>query len=193
MAKDEQPHVLPKWVAFKHGAYYLRHRKTKNWIHLGRDYQQAMKNFVELHPDGSPLATSLAEVWMLPAFRQARTNARKRRMAFEISFEDAVAAAVRSNAVCELTGIPFDISHASSIKGRRPYAPSIDRINSEGIYEPSNIRIVCAAINVAMGAWGEDVFRRICEAFLSQGSREKTKECGLQSDSYDRFSTQNSE
>lgn len=46
-------------------------------------------------------------------------------------------------------------------KGRRPLAPSIDRIDSSLGYTRQNCRIVCAAVNYAMNVWGEDVLWRL--------------------------------
>jgi len=51
---------------------------------------------------------------------------------------------------CEMTGTPFDLS------GKKTFnSPSIDRIDSTGGYTMDNIRIVCHAMNAAMGTWGE--------------------------------------
>lgn len=70
----------------------------------------------------------------------------------------------RSHGRCELTGIKFSFSPYGG--KRAPFAPSFDRIDASKPYTPSNIRVVCFAVNVALNQWGEDVFRSICTSYL---------------------------
>lgn len=69
----------------------------------------------------------------------------------------------RSCGICQVTGIPF-LRYDSSHKGRKPFIPSIDRIDSKKPYVLSNCRIVCLAANIAMNEWGQDVFDAMAEA-----------------------------
>ena len=62
---------------------------------------------------------------------------------------------------CALSGRRFDLRHVGSGKARRPFAPSLDRIDSTGGYTRDNVRLVCQAVNFALNAYGEDVFREI--------------------------------
>lgn len=62
---------------------------------------------------------------------------------------------------CALTGIPFDLRVVGVGQARRPFAPSLDRIDSSGGYTRDNTRLVCQAVNFALNAFGEDVFREI--------------------------------
>jgi len=59
---------------------------------------------------------------------------------------------------CAVSGQPFTLE---PLNGKRPYAPSIDRINSAIGYVPGNTRIVCVAVNYAMNVWGESVIWRL--------------------------------
>lgn len=69
---------------------------------------------------------------------------------------------------CELTGIPL----IDGKPGKRVYNTlSLDRIDSAKGYTYDNIRIVCWAINAAMGPWGEDVLRGIIKSWIE---KEKT-------------------
>jgi hypothetical protein len=45
-----------------------------------------------------------------------------------------------------------------------PFAPSVDRRLSSGGYTEDNVRLVCVAVNFAMGQWGEDVFLHLAKA-----------------------------
>ncbi len=66
--------------------------------------------------------------------------------------------------VCEMSGIPLDVNPT----GLTFDALSIDRIDPEKGYVYSNIRIVCFAMNAALGSWGEATLRTIVAAWLAK-------------------------
>lgn len=73
---------------------------------------------------------------------------------------------------CELTGLPFDLE-AGGRKGHfNPYAPTIDKI-LPGDYTPENSRMVVAAINMGLNAWGEEVYRIVAKAYLHHRRERK--------------------
>jgi hypothetical protein len=65
---------------------------------------------------------------------------------------------------CALSGLRFDLRIIGSGKARRPFAPSLDRIDSTGGYTRDNVRLVCQGVNFALNAYGEDTFREIAAA-----------------------------
>lgn len=69
---------------------------------------------------------------------------------------------------CELTGVAFDMT---AKPGRAWNAPSLDRIIPEKGYIPSNIRVVCFAINVAMGNWGIDHLYDMVQKWAERNGR----------------------
>ena len=79
---------------------------------------------------------------------------------------------LRSGGRCELTLIPFDLVNVDGFK-RRPYAPSLDRIDSAKGYRVDNCRLVVVVANLAINEWGEDVFARVARAFLRRRSARK--------------------
>lgn len=68
---------------------------------------------------------------------------------------------------CALTGIPFNLESPEGAT-LRPWAPSLDRIDSSKGYTAKNCRLVCVAVNFALNQWGEAVFRKIATAIASQ-------------------------
>ncbi|MCJ7996641.1 hypothetical protein J5N58_06710 [Rhizobium cremeum] len=58
-----------------------------------------------------------------------------------------------------VSGIPMTLKADKGPKS--PYQVSVDRIDHNRGYEPSNCRLVILAVNLAMNTWGEKVFREI--------------------------------
>jgi hypothetical protein len=100
----------------------------------------------------------------------ARTRARKRGIAFDL--DDAVPEiqAKIDSGRCEITGVSFDLS-----PGRKFNSPSIDRITPSDGYVKGNIRVVCHAMNAAMGDWGEGPVWRMFQAWAAMRSMPKRR------------------
>lgn len=96
---------------------------------------------------------------------RAKENARQRGIAFEITRDDVVTLYARSYGVCEVSGITFNRFRPEGTT-KRPWYPSLDRIDSRGPYLISNCRFVCVAVNFAMGEWGEWVLKAVAKALI---------------------------
>jgi hypothetical protein len=96
--------------------------------------------------------------WGKDLYTQTSARAKKRGDGFYLSREDY--AFIFSDR-CALTGIKFVTERPKEKFARRPFAASIDRIDSKKGYEVDNCRLVCIAVNLAMNVWGEDVLYMI--------------------------------
>lgn len=67
---------------------------------------------------------------------------------------------------CMLTGLAFMETSVGTGKARRPYGPSLDRIDSSQPYSRKNCRLVLQAVNFALNAYGDDVFLAIAEGAI---------------------------
>ena len=65
---------------------------------------------------------------------------------------------------CEMTGLPLRKRHGKMAWN----SPSLDRVIPSRGYLYSNIRVVCFAMNAAMGNWGEKVLRKIVSTWLER-------------------------
>ncbi|GAB5468143.1 MAG: hypothetical protein Kilf2KO_11730 [Rhodospirillales bacterium] len=65
---------------------------------------------------------------------------------------------------CALTGLKFDLRQVGQGAARRPFAPSIDRVDSSSGYTRDNVRLVCQSVNFALNAYGEDTFYEVAAA-----------------------------
>lgn len=68
-----------------------------------------------------------------------------------------------SRGVCEMSGVRLSMAGLGG-----PYAPSLDRRDSQQPYTPENTRITCWALNSAFCDWGAEAFAPIAEAWLRQ-------------------------
>jgi hypothetical protein len=98
-------------------------------------------------------------------FRTAKFRAAKCGRTYTITSEESMTLISRCQGACELTGITFDLDRKGCAIG--PFSPSLDRIDSSRGYEFDNVRIVCAAINLAMNQWGEAMFEDIARSYLA--------------------------
>lgn len=102
-------------------------------------------------------AASGRSPWVMRLLMQCR----KGRKPNTLDLADITHMAIRSGGRCEVSGLPFSFE----VHGKRkPFAPSIDRVDSSVGYTPENTRLVCYAVNVAMNCWGDAPFLRICRA-----------------------------
>lgn len=102
----------------------------------------------------------------IPAmYNRCRMGAEARGILFDLSSDDLLKMAEKTGYKCAVTGIPFT-GERIGLSSRRPFAPSVDRIDSTKGYTVDNCRLVCYAVNLAMGEWGDDVVRRIALTWI---------------------------
>ena len=128
------------------------------------------------HKLGSLTAEDLApgSSWIRTLYLAARKNAAARGLVFELSHEDVSALVVNSRGRCSVTGISLSNERGEMPQGRRmrrPWAPSIDRMDSQRGYEIGNCRIVCCAANYAMSQWGEEVLLEMAKSIARKRIR----------------------
>lgn len=96
----------------------------------------------------------------------ARVRSRNKGHAFGLDdFSEEIQSRI-DNGKCELSGVIFDLS-----PGRKPNSPSLDRINPALGYLPSNVRVICHALNAALGDWGEEALLPIMAGWLARHQR----------------------
>jgi hypothetical protein len=66
--------------------------------------------------------------------------------------------------LCAISGLPFSLAEFAGVLVKHPFAPSLDRISSQGGYTADNVRLVCIAVNFGMGQWGEELYLTFARA-----------------------------
>lgn len=162
-----------KHFRFKHGAYYYEAGRDKTgrrrWMHLGRDRESALRRYAAL-VGSSPDEAAAIEAHLRKVYHAAKRRAKVAGIAFELTPEQYADLVRKSGLCCALTGLPFSLSWADGNKHRRPFVPSLDRIDSLRPYTADNCRLVLCAVNYALNEWGEAVLRKIAAA-LVEGKR----------------------
>ena len=116
--------------------------------------------------------------WVKGIFKSAQQGARTRGLPFDLTLEDVQAMAEAQDGVCAVTGMRFSLRKPK--RGiKKPWAPSIDRIDSSLGYSPENCRIVTIFANIAMSDWGDWVIselkQELFRTFLAHNGQEKQK------------------
>jgi len=89
----------------------------------------------------------------------AKARAKKRDEDFKLTLDDVME--MLEQGVCHRTGVKFEFEN--SVGGTQsPYAPSLDKIDRAGIYEPSNVQMVCFWYNGAKQQWSEEITIEMC-------------------------------
>jgi hypothetical protein len=177
--------VLPKSVYFKHGAYFYvspdRTTGKQQWLPLGKEWNSEAKkkwrSFVLRHRTGTHSSKILYSegdgLIPLEILRQQMTNAKKnakaRGLEFTLILDDLKAMAETSHGKCALSGLPFEYGNSkelfgTSIRRKKLWSPSLDRIDCDLGYTQSNVRLVCMAVNIARQEFGDEVLFKIAHA-----------------------------
>ena len=75
---------------------------------------------------------------------------------------------------CQLTRLPFDF-YPTKNTSKNPYAPSLDRIDSQKGYTKENCRVILSAVNDALGEYKDEDMLPILKA-LVKGLKKNAKE-----------------
>ena len=156
---------------------------TKTIAEIRANARERQKRYRERHPQTVKNSvrkwrSSNKEYW--PAYRtrnpiiallsDAKTRARKTKLPYDLNDHKEEIRERLNVGRCELSGLPFE----KGVDAASPYSASIDKKVPSLGYTYSNIRIVCYALNVGMGNWGEEVLLKIVD-----GVRAKMKEAPL--------------
>ena len=83
--------------------------------------------------------------------------------------DDLIVAWQACGGCCAFSGMPFSLEVVGDGQAKRPFAPSLDRIDRHKPYQRDNVRLVAAVANFAMNAWGDEPVLRMANALCNGG------------------------
>jgi hypothetical protein len=92
--------------------------------------------------------------WARDAISAANARNVKRGSLAGFSLENLCHVWDKSGGRCAVSGLEFSFERIGAGQAQRPFAPSLDRIDSTKSYTRENVRIVVQVANFAMNAWG---------------------------------------
>lgn len=103
--------------------------------------------------------------WIYATVMNCRQRAKQKGIACTLTASQIRMIMLRSGGRCELTGLRFTTENPERARAR-PFFHSLDRIDSRAGYTIDNVRLVCSAANIALNAWGEEVFRELACGYV---------------------------
>jgi hypothetical protein len=147
---------IPLRVYWRHGAYHYVNESGK-WTRIGKTLDDAT---AALNKMTDKEWSEQKKRWTSYMYGNCSKNARARGIRFDLTRDDIAEMLEQSRGRCSVTGIFFEFSKKDHHR-RRPWVPSIDRMDSQKAYTRDNCRLVCSAVNYAMNEWGIEVLYKI--------------------------------
>jgi hypothetical protein len=101
-----------------------------------------------------------AKLWYdtyLKAYRGREHAGPRKGIRWNLSLADFWAIVLEAKGCCQVTGQRFDRYHKAS-NGKRPFLPSLDRIDSLGDYKAGNVELTTVLVNLSIADFGRDEF-----------------------------------
>lgn len=102
-------------------------------------------------------------LWVHQSVCDTRKRARNKGLKYGLSAGWILKRLERIGYCCELSGIAFSARRPRE-SHKRPWMPSLDRIDCTKGYTQDNVRIVCVAVNTLLQDWGDSVFHDLMKA-----------------------------
>ena len=154
---------LPPCVYLRNGSYF--YVKKNVWKNLGTNPYFLSLEETDVKPDRNEVESHL-----IKKFAGIRIAAIKRNLEFNISIDDIINMARASKWKCSLSGIILTTKEFEGMRFR-PYAPSVDRIDSSKPYTVENCRVVAAIVNIAKNTMDDDLLIIMCEAITRENKK----------------------
>lgn len=156
---DLPPRMLRKNFRNSKKPFYYYCGLDRKQIPLGPDLRIALSKYRSLHV-GTGSHAPIATGFFRKLYKLTLKRSKRRSLPCtldEIFLEQLME---EQDGKCALSGIKF-ASNVYPGQRIRPWLPSVDRKNSGLGYTRENVRLVCAAVNLARNQFGDAVFYQI--------------------------------
>jgi len=110
------------------------------------------------------------EIRIKQMLQSAEKRARKINVIFDLDFNYLITLYQSQHGKCAVTGLNFVLEKQGNYS-RRPFAPSLDRINNSEGYTKDNVRLVCTIVNLSLSEFGDKVFDQMCESYMNNKNK----------------------
>ena len=93
----------------------------------------------------------------LRTYRDRENKGPSKGIRWQLSLKDFWTGVVLARGACQVTGQPFD-RYFKGASGKRPFLPSLDRVNSHLGYQSGNVEFTTVIVNLAINDFGRDAF-----------------------------------
>lgn len=100
-------------------------------------------------------------------FQNAKSRAKLYKLEFDLDKSFLLNLFHVQDNKCSLTGISFEYNITNDEIHKRPFAPSLDRIDCNGGYTKNNVRLVCTIVNIALNEFGDEAFDKMCQSYMN--------------------------
>lgn len=104
-------------------------------------------------------------IYIEQLFTKIKSRAKRLNRDFNLTKEFLKDLYQKQNGICSVTGMLFSDEKYNDCK-RKPFSPSLDRINSKLGYTQDNVRFVCSMVNSAIGEFGDKLFDKMCREYV---------------------------
>ena len=131
---------------------------------------EAFKQRIFRHHDDEKISAATSVLRRI--YRRTLSRASRLDISVELTAEDLFGMYDRQLGRCAMTDIELDLTNGRTKGHKRPWAPSLDRIDNKNGYTKANCRLVCVAANFAMNEWGESVLREMAVGYMGRMRRK---------------------
>lgn len=142
-------------------------------VRLSDDYQEAVYQCASIKSDG--LFAESYKDYLPRLLARARQRATEKHREFDLTLPALLALLDRQGHRCAVSFIRFTMKPTPGTEDKfcRPFAPSIDRVDSAGGYTLGNVRLVARIVNFSMNKWGADAFLTVAMALADGPKNER--------------------
>ncbi len=109
--------------------------------------------------------------WLRALVSRSRHRAERAQFAHNLDADHGEHLFQQQGGLCAISGLHFSLAEFAGVLVKHPFAPSLDRVSSQGGYTADNVRLVCIAVNFGMGQWGEELYLTFARAAVEHSNQ----------------------
>lgn len=152
----------------------MKTERVTHWANTPVENRQYAGSMFVLAPKLNP---QRPPEWVTVLYKAAKNAAARRKRPFDLTEAEIVELVKESGGYCPVSGVRLRLDACEDARGKikRPWSPSLDRIDSTKGYAKDNCRVVCLAVNFAMNMWGEEILITLAKSMAARATDRRFK------------------